>query len=245
MAAGVPSKHWNVFVRELEAVMGTRGYPITRLDDLGVVEFPEKVRRLQLSFKSGAHLHVLNPEELQRLVEILGLSELEQARLRAALLATAVERTLMDRIDPYTALMAANDVFTILFAAMRARPGSAVANVKGGPLLDVPVSTDDATLDEALDLIDRGVLALQVGEHVATPAGRRVHGYEAQSAFAHALELLGQVRTDAQEGAESAEGGERTESTQSAESTMRRAWAAEALGGQAQAQALMHPVEEG
>src|SRR5581483_9507556 len=107
---------WNIFARELESILAARGLRLSHLDDRGVVFHREKVRRLQHSLKSPGHLTTLNPEEMTRLIATFGLSDLEQQRLRASLLATAVEMTLLDRIDARLALMASEDVFNILLA---------------------------------------------------------------------------------------------------------------------------------
>src|SRR5258708_7350064 len=106
--SAIPTR-WNIFARELEDVLAIRRLRLSHLDDRGVVLHREKVRRLQLSLKSSKHLTTLNPEEMERLTTIMQLTDLEQKRLNAALLATAIERTLMDRVDAQTALMAADE----------------------------------------------------------------------------------------------------------------------------------------
>src|ERR1039457_4814831 len=90
-----PFTRWNIFARELEDILATRGLKLGHLDDRGVVFHREKVRRLQQSLKSPQHLTTLNPDEMERLTVIMQLTALEQKQLRAALLATAVEMTLM------------------------------------------------------------------------------------------------------------------------------------------------------
>src|SRR5262249_9882432 len=89
---------WNIFARELESVLAAHGWELGHLDDRGVVYNREKVRRLRKSLTSPGHLATLNPEEMERLMALVPLTKLEQKRLRASLLATAVERTLLDRI---------------------------------------------------------------------------------------------------------------------------------------------------
>ncbi len=132
------SIQWNIFARELEAVLKARKLGLGHLDDRAVVLHPEKVRRLQHSLKTPAHFPVLNPDELDRLNAIMTLSDDERSRLRAALIATAAERALMDRLEPQTALMASNDVFEICLAAMHDQPALALAGVRAGNVSPAP-----------------------------------------------------------------------------------------------------------
>jgi site-specific recombinase XerD len=105
---------WNIFARELEGILAARGLRLGHLNDRGVVLHPEKVRRLQRSLTSANHLTTLNPEELDRLIALMHLSADEQKRLHAALLATAVEMVLLDRMAQPQALSLANEVFFAL-----------------------------------------------------------------------------------------------------------------------------------
>jgi hypothetical protein len=155
---------WNIFARELENVLAARGLRLSHLDDRKVVFHREKVRRLQQSLKSPGHLTTLNPEEMARLVATFGLSDLEQQRLRASLLATAVEMTLLDRVDARLALMASEDVFNILLAAMRARPEMTVASrIKAAAFTgEGDEAPEDVHIEQALDVLDRAYLALSL-----------------------------------------------------------------------------------
>ncbi len=192
--------HWNIFARELESILATRGLRLSHLDDRGVVLHREKVRRLQQSLKSPRHLTTLNPDEIERLTVTMQLTELEQKRLRAALLATAVEMILMDRIDPQTALMASDDVFHILFSAMKAQPDMAVATgVKTDMPIGGPEIFDDELFTQALDLIDRAVLAIHVSAIAASPQARITHAYEAFETFTRALGLLQECQVHSSE----------------------------------------------
>src|SRR5271165_4605204 len=105
MEQGKPPR-WNIFARELENVLRMRDLRLGHLDDRGIVLQREKVRRLQRSLLTPSHFPILSPEELDRLISYLELTRLEQHRLHAAIVATAVERTLMDRVPPEVALLA-------------------------------------------------------------------------------------------------------------------------------------------
>lgn len=190
---------WNIFARELERVLDDHDLRLGQLDDRGVVLQREKVRRLQHSLRSPAHFPTLNPEEVERLFTIVELTSDEQARIRAALLATAVERILMDRLDPPTALMAADDVFNILYAALRAQPVGVLAGIKGGSPADEADETGDTAYEEALDLIDRATLALHLSREAKTPEARKTHAEEAAETFTRAKRLLQTAQLPAHE----------------------------------------------
>lgn len=186
------SMRWNIFARELEDILAIRGLRLGHLNDREVVYHPEKVRRLQQSLETPRHLTTLNPEEMDRLTKIMNLTELEQSRLRAALLAAAVEMVLMDRVDPETALMASDDIFNILFAAMKAQPGMVMASkVKGVAMTDnADILQVDATFTQALDLIDRAILALHVSRYALSQQAQVVHAREAYDGYTQSIELL-------------------------------------------------------
>jgi len=189
--SAIPLLRWNIFARELENILGAHGLRLGQLDDRKIVLHREKVRRLQQSLTSPGHLTTLNPEEMARLISALGLSDLEQQRLRASLLATAVEMTLLDRIDPRLALMASEDVFNILFAAMCDRPDMTVARgIKASAFTSNAGSGGDEYFEQALDLLDRAALALSLGTDAPSLSGRATQAREAAAGFAHALQCL-------------------------------------------------------
>ncbi len=194
---------WNIFARELENILATRGLRLSHLDDRGVVFHREKVRRLQHSLKSPGHLATLNPDEMTRLITTFELSDLEQQRLRASLLATAVEMTLLDRVDAQLALMASDDVFNVLFAAMRARPEMTVASrIKAAAFTDEAEPYGDAHFEQALDLLDRACLALALSRDASSPQDRIIHAYEAAGGFARALQCLQNCQSPSHESRE-------------------------------------------
>ncbi len=187
---------WNIFARELEDVLHRRNLRITQLDDRGVVSHREKVRRLQQSLTSPKHLTTLNPTEMDRLVEKMQLTDEEHKRLLAALLATAVEMTLMDRVAADVALMAADNVFAILFKAMMTQPDLFdTTQIKAGNMIDSEESFGDVVFTQALDLIDRATLSLHASRNATTYQARATHAYEALAGFTRTLELLKQARS--------------------------------------------------
>lgn len=214
---------WNIFARELEKILNQHGLTITRLDDLKVVTHPMKVKRLKASLSSPKSLTILNPEEMQRLQEILALEEPEIMTLRAALLATTVERTLMDRTDPYLALMAANDVYRLLHQALINDPASFLAAAtKQGVMNSEDDMLGDTLFEDALDLIDRASLSMHLSQESATLQVKVTHAREAYDAYTRALDYLRRSRVPIHEDEDW------------------RECEAESLHGQEQARAIVH-----
>ncbi len=140
---------------------------------------------------------------MTRLIATFGLSDLEQQRLRASLLATAVEMTLLDRIDARLALMASEDVFNILLAAIRARPEMTVANsIKAAAFTGEAKLVEDAHFEQALDWFDRASLALSLSKEVLSVQSRAIHAYEAAEGFARALQCLQNCQVSSRESRE-------------------------------------------
>jgi hypothetical protein len=225
------SVQWNIFARELADVLQVHGLRLGHLDDRAVVLHPEKVRRLQQSLRTPTHFPVLNPDELDRLSAIVDLSDEERSRLRAALIATAVERTLMDRLDPPTALLAANDVFEICLAAMREQPSRIlVTAVKNGlEVAELDEANDEADVDswEAVDLLEGATLALDGAENASGHLARRANARTAQLLFARATAILD------------------TDSAESESDEMRQSRAGEAHEGHTLATVLLQQDEAG
>ena len=112
------------------------------------------------------------------------LSDDERSRLRAALIATAAERALMDRLEPQTALMASNDVFEICLAAMHEQPALALATaVRAGDASPEP-DVADREADAVASLLDAGALALDGAEHGSGLPARRTQALAAQDCCA-------------------------------------------------------------
>ena len=114
---------YNIFVRELEAILRAHGLKLGHLTTRAEIH-PEIVNRLKRSLKcsqASPRFHLINPSDLEKVITTFQLTSNEQLRLRAAILATAVEKMLIDRIGPVNAFAAAEEVFPILLAALHAR----------------------------------------------------------------------------------------------------------------------------
>ena len=96
---------WNLFARVLQEILAEHGLGLGHLDDRTNIH-PEKVRRLQRSLKIPKSFPVLNIDEMEQVITVFQLKRNEKTRLRAALLATSIEETLMDRINSEDALRA-------------------------------------------------------------------------------------------------------------------------------------------
>jgi len=214
---------WNLFARELEDVLSAHGLRLGQLDDREIVLHREKVRRLQQSLKRSGHFPTLNPDEMDRLFQIVPLTTEEQVRLRAALLATAIERILMDRIDPHAALMGANDAFAIILEAMQSStPPEYLVRAKDGAVIGADDQEGDEAFTTALEQIDHGTLALHNALQATSTAARLANAQEALSAFNSALEQLEHTQRPAQS------------------SETWRVWQQEARRGSQQAETILH-----
>ena len=113
------SKRWNLFAREIEDLLSIRGRTLSALTSQAGIH-PVKVNRLRRSLVVP-EFHLLSPEDIDTVIVTFQLSSEEQLRLRAAILTTAIEATLMNRIDMNSALRAAEEIFPILLDAIRVR----------------------------------------------------------------------------------------------------------------------------
>lgn len=226
-----PAPQWNIFARELAKVMAIRELTLSYLYNRKIVYYPEIVRRLQQSLDRPGRFPILNPDELDRLISALSLTPTEENQLKAAIVATSIERTLMDRIHQEAALQAANDVFHIVFDALENHTGPALGHIKGGVFFVDPEIPDDPSFDTALDLIDRATLALYASKDATTPRVRVMNAREADDVFSSALFLL--------------EGVEHLPSaTHSPDDDEKVHWRHQTRLGREMAQALMKPRED-
>ncbi len=125
---------WNVFARTLDDTLRRRGKAISRLDDdLGLA--PSTVARLQHSLRDPAKIAVLNPDDLDAVIERYALSADEIARLRAAVLAAAIQQKLLDRISPKEAREAAEQALEALVPVVRdpPQPGHGLHRIREHP----------------------------------------------------------------------------------------------------------------
>ncbi|HEV8193147.1 MAG TPA: hypothetical protein VGP82_16925 [Ktedonobacterales bacterium] len=174
---------WNVFAAVLEDVLQAHGHRLGQLDDRAGIH-PEVVRRLQVSLHLP-RFYVLSPDDLDTVLNTFCLTMAEKVKLRAAVLATAVEAKLMDRIDAATALDIAWAILPLLEQALRKQLED------GGSIrLDDEDSSAEFTpfdrrFETELEFMERGLLAM----HLADAAQSRIEE-EAQIREAHGWFLL-------------------------------------------------------
>lgn len=113
---------WNLFARVLQEILVAHGLGLGHLDDRAHIH-PEKVRRLQRSLRVPKNFPVLTIEEMEEVAHVFKLDWQEQIRLRAAVLATSIEATLMDRINQDDALKAAEQILPIIQRSLQEHEG--------------------------------------------------------------------------------------------------------------------------
>lgn len=186
----IPQGGWNLFARVLQEILIAHGVGLGHLDDRAHIH-REKVRRLQRSLKIPKSFPVLNIEEMEEVITVFGLNRAEKIRLRAALLATSIEETLMDRIHPHDALRAAEQILSIIEQALQehAHELAGIGAVKGGSTL-LGDDEIDRKLGGALSAIDHATLALHLSRNADSQAERVERAQQAFAGFTQALNEL-------------------------------------------------------
>jgi hypothetical protein len=186
----VPQRSWNLFARVLQEILAEHGLGLGHLDDRAGIH-PEKVRRLQRSLKVPKSFPVLNIDEMEKVITVFSLDRRDKIRLRAAILATAIEETLMDRINAGDALFAAEQILRIIEQALQEHTNDLVGigAVKGGTMMPGE-SEIDRKLGSALTTIDRATLALHLSRNADSQAERVERAQQAREGFISALTQL-------------------------------------------------------
>jgi hypothetical protein len=195
----------NLFARVLQSILSTKDPDLRlgHLDDRG--DFlkrvhPEKVRRLQQSLNTPGKFPTLNPAELENVIETFHLEE-ERLHLRAAILATSVEKLLYDQgMTSVGALRAAEQVMPVILDVLQDvvaeedfvgtfRDEDSEEQV-GATLGEAQAAMLDGIMENALRAIDRGTLALHLVIHGQAFAEKQERAHEAVAAFELALQQL-------------------------------------------------------
>ncbi len=187
----IPQRGWNLFASVLQEILVAQGLGLGHLDDRAHIH-REKVRRLQLSLKIPKSFPVLNIDEMEYVITAFQLNRNERTRLRAALLATAIEETLMDRINPDDALKAAEQIFGIIEQALQEHEHDLVGMgaIKGGGTMASEESELDRKLGNALTAIDHATLALHLSRNADSQVERVERAQQALDSFRSALTEL-------------------------------------------------------
>jgi hypothetical protein len=186
-----PPGGWNLFASVLQEILAAHGLGLGHLDDRASIH-REKVRRLQLSLKVPKSFPVLNIDEMERVVTTFRLNRKEKTRLRAAILATSIEETLMDRINPDDALKAAEQILDIIEQALQehAHDPAGIGAVKGGSIMMSEESEIDRKLGNALTAIDHATIALHLSRNADSQVERVECAQQARASFIVALAEL-------------------------------------------------------
>ena len=113
-------RRWNLFARELEDILAARGCALGRICTSTSVN-PAKVLRLResLSQKQPKCFPLLPTSEVDEIILAFALTPAEQLRLHTSVLVTAMERVLVNRLDPDNALLAAEQLFPIILGVLQ------------------------------------------------------------------------------------------------------------------------------
>ena len=186
-----PPGGWNLFASVLQEILAAHGLGLGHLDDRANIH-REKVRRLQRSLKIPKSFPVLNIDEMEQVITAFGLNRKEKIRLRAAVLATSIEETLMDRISPDDALKAAEQILGIIEQALQehAHDLAGIGAVKGGSIMMSEESEIDRKLGNALTAIDHATIALHLSRNANSQVERVECAQQARASFMAALAEL-------------------------------------------------------
>jgi hypothetical protein len=197
---GTSRPHWNLFARELDDILlvPQRNVRLSQIRyQAGIHQ--EKVRRLCRSLERPKSFPTLNPTEMDKVIKTYQLTPDEVLRLRAAILATAIEKLLMDRLDHIEdALHAAEQIFPILVEALRSG-GDEPPAVGGFTWRRLTMTQDnedtetDLALELALEALDRATLALNLSHHVGASTERVERARQARDAFQSSLDELDEL----------------------------------------------------
>jgi hypothetical protein len=185
-------KRWNIFARELEDILASRGLRLGHLDDRAGIH-REKVRRLRQSLLRPKSFPVLNPSEMEAVVETFQLKTYEILHLRAAILTAAIEELLMERVDPESGLLAADQILSMLSKALcdNYNKVSALNSIRGEQDDSKEVTDLDRAVEGALLTIDRATKSLYLG--MTSAAESQLYTQQAHIQFEAALAMLVQA----------------------------------------------------
>jgi hypothetical protein len=184
-------KRWNLFAHELKRILATRQLDLGQLPDLIGVD-AEKIARLQRSLYEPRLFPLLDEDEMRLLAHQLQLSDEEITDLHAALLATAVNRMLIDRIQQDDALLATEQIFPIILGSLQARLRNSLDTTRGDSS-SIEDTGPDEIFSTAQEATEDGALALQLSRRVSSHRERLTYARQALTHFHEALKELDDV----------------------------------------------------
>lgn len=189
MEKHINGPNWNLFALELQKILKKYGMDLGHLDDrMGIHR--EKVRRLLQSLHTPASLPLLNPEEIQIIIDTLNLKPEDILRLHAAVLATSIQRTLSDRIHQDDAHRAAEQLLPVIIQSLITYAGEkGLGNIRTGDI-DPMDSELNNVLDTALNAMDRGSEFLHMSYYARSSAERTKKARQARNYYEDAISDL-------------------------------------------------------
>jgi hypothetical protein len=179
----------NLFARELVQILAAHGLKLEQLADLVDIQ-PISIQRLQKSLSDPAFAPILSPDELELLVSALLITGTEQRRLKAALLATAIQRLLKSQLGLSSARQIVGQIYPLLLdTSMKVDLEFLGAEERGDHDASEDVEADMAwsAIWEAMDAAD---LALQLSNGLVSYSEQRRKVQEARSHLEEALAEL-------------------------------------------------------
>jgi hypothetical protein len=180
----IHKKHGNLFARELEGILVRYNLSLSQLEDRAGIR-REKVQRLLQSLQKPNMFPILNVSEMEMVRVRVGLDPWDLVHLRAAMLATSIEKTLMVSMQPDEALLVAEQTFPIILIALQKQSGRlrGTSATRGDP--DSSPAEDDEIagfFDNIWQIIDEAEMELQLSSNVYAHPLRVEY---ARSALAH------------------------------------------------------------
>ena len=190
---------WNIFARELANILHARGLRLGHLNDRAGIH-PSRVSRLQRSLREP-RFNVLPTTDLEHVMEVFQFTPNEQVRMRAAILATAIENMLMGRINSLDALEAVDQIFPILCRALtdHGESSSGMGAVKTASAVDMPSPEVVERFESALDSLDTAVLTQYLAEWETPREDQEYYRRFARDQFRGALDALDALRAQDRE----------------------------------------------
>ena len=174
---------WNIFARILEDILLKRNLNWQDLFTQAGIE-QDILNRLQASLLAPTSFRILSVEEMDEVIDVFNIDSHETLQLRAAIIATSVESTLIERIEEEAALQAAEQVFILTFDALIKQKGE-----KPGGLLSFSDDSLQQFFDQVQMCIDDGKSDRQLSRSVSRE--HRVRWLQkALSHFERAINLL-------------------------------------------------------
>ncbi len=185
------TKCWNIFARELETILSARRIRLEHLYEV-ITIFPDKARRLAQSLYEPGYFPLLSERELADLTLACHLSRAEVLHLKAAILATSVEKMLLGyTLDEQKALQAADATFPFLLDALQQTDDEENdQDATRGDLFLGMDNTNDRVLNAAWHSFDNGEMALHQSQNAASKLERVESVRKACQYFEQALREL-------------------------------------------------------